>query len=313
MMATVRSNLSIALLVLAWAIFPAPAAAQPAAGEPLGFVFKLAAKPDGLREIPLGTGRTSGPPEQWFLMNGELNVRNVAQATLTPVLPPPGKRTGTAVIVAPGGGFLGLAIGPEGFQIAHDLAAHGIAAFVLKYRVLETPADLAVFGREMSAARSGKPSTLRPPPDDTPPSSLADAIAAIRLVKARAAEFGVDPDRVGMMGFSAGAFTTLSVVRADQPDARLAFVAPIYGPLRPFAVPVDAPPMFDLIAADDFLFHLGTGLIESYRTAGRSVEFHMLASGGHGFGIGKPHASTEGWMNLFYNWLGNQGFLKSRR
>lgn len=294
-------------LFAATALQASVAAAQ-RAGEPQQFTFAIAAKPSSNGELKLGTGRSGTPPEQWFLMNGELQVRNVNEATLTPVLPSRKRATGAGMIVAPGGGFLGLAIKAEGYDVARALADHGIAAFVLKYRVLPTPADLTVFRREMVAGRSGKPSSIRPP-DDTPEAALEDGLAAIRLVRARAKEFGVDPGRIGMMGFSAGAFTTLSVMQADVAGARPNFIAPIYGRQSTFAIPADAPPMFNLIAEDDFLWRGGTGLIDAYRTAGRSVEFHLLPSGGHGFGVGKAGTPTEGWMNLLFRWMKLQGFL----
>lgn len=305
------ARLGRAMLLLSIAFQASAAASQPAPPRTPQFRFELASKPAMPGEIPLGTGPSGTPPEQWFRMNGELQVRNVQAATLTPVLPAAGRATGTAVIVAPGGGFLGLAIQEEGFRIARALADRGVAAFVLKYRILATPSNLDEFGREMVAGRSGKPSNLRPP-EDTPATSLADGLAAVRLVKARAKAFGVDPARVGLMGFSAGAFTTLSVIRARQPDARPDFIAPIYGRQGAFPIPPDAPPMFNLIAADDFLWSRGTGLIDAYRSAGRSVEYHLLASGGHGFGIGRPGTPSEGWMNLFFRWLELQGLLKAK-
>jgi acetyl esterase/lipase len=297
----------VILLFAAVALQPSLVIAQ-AAGDPQQFRFELASKPPMPGEILLGTGPSGTPPEQWFLMNGELQVRNVNQATLTPILPAAGKATGAAVIVAPGGGFLGLAMQEEGFKIARALADHGVAAFILKYRVLATPADLTTFGNEMTAGRTGKPSSIKPPAD-TPQQSLDDGLAAVRLVRARAREFGVDPHRIGMMGFSAGAFTTLTVMRSGKADAHLDFIAPIYGRQAGFDIPADAPPMFNLIAADDFLWGMGTGLVDAYRKSGKSVEFHLLPSGGHGFGVGKPGTPTEGWMNLFFHWMRLQGLL----
>ena len=301
-----------ALLFAPIALQATVASAQPAPGTPPSLTFELTSNPSTPGEIRLGTGPSGTPPEQWFLMNGELQVRNVNHASLTPVLPPAGKATGAAVIVAPGGGFSGLAIQEEGYKIARALADRGIAAFVLKYRVLATPADLTEFGKEMVAVRSGKPSKLQVP-KDTPANSLADGQAAIAYVKTHAKEFGVDPNRVGMMGFSAGAFTTLSVMNAGKPGAKPDFIAPIYGQQVAFPIPSDAPPMFNLIAADDFLWTRGTGLIDAYRTAKKSVEFHLLPSGGHGFGIGKPGTPTENWMNLFFRWMDLQGFAKPKQ
>ena len=105
--------------------------------------------------------------EAWFRQNGEIGVRNVVQPTLTPVLPA-GPSTGAAVIVAPGGGFLGLAIDDEGWQVARWLADHGIAAFVLKYRVLPTPASTTVFDDEFNRMSAGEKVSSRPPTTPRP-------------------------------------------------------------------------------------------------------------------------------------------------
>ena len=246
--------------------------------------------------------------EEWFLQNGLIGVRNVVQPTLTPVLPA-GPATGTGVIIAPGGGFLGLAMDHEGWQIARRLANNGIAAFVLKYRVLPTPTPLAVFDERFNRMIRGEKVGFSPP-DDTPPEALADGLAALAFFRANPARYGVDPRRLGFMGFSAGGFLTRSVVTAAGQDMP-AFAAPIYPNMKPMAVPANAPPMFVLIAQDDFLLDDGgLGLVESWRAAGKSIEFHLIASGGHGFGYGRPGTSSEGWLPLFRHWLDTQGLLK---
>ncbi len=263
-------------------------------------------------EVALGTGKGQ-PKEEWFRESGSLQVRNVESATLTPFLPPEGARTGAAVIVAPGGAFLGLAIEEEGYRVARWLTDHGIAAFVLKYRVLPTPADPATFRKEVSDMRTGKgPASFRPPAD-TPPQALADGQAAIRYVRAQAARYGVDPDRIGMMGFSAGAMTTMSVALANAPDARPAFIAPIYGRLNPVTVPANPPPMFVALATNDPLFWKGgTGLIDNWGKAGGKVEFHLYQNGSHGFGLGAAGTTTVDWMNGFRRWLEVNGLLTSK-
>lgn len=239
--------------------------------------------------------------EEWFLQNGIIGVRNVVQPTLTPVLPA-GPSTGAAVIVAPGGGFLGLAIDTEGWQVARWLANHGIAAFVLKYRVLPTPPSLEVFESEFNRMIRGEKVSFANPAD-TPPEALADAMAALRLVRTRANEFRIDPDRVGFMGFSAGGFLTRSVIGAAGSEMP-AFAAPIYPNMATMEVPGNAPPTFVAIAADDFLLKRdGLGLLESFHAAGKAIEFHLFASGGHGFGLGRPGTSSQGWMELFHQWL----------
>ncbi len=263
-------------------------------------------------EVELGTGKGQ-PKEEWFRESGRLQVRNVERATITPFLPSKAANTGAAVIVAPGGAFLGLAIEEEGYRIARWLNDHGIAAFVLKYRVLPTPADPAVFRREVLAVRTGKGTASFRPPADTPPEALADAQAAIRHVRAHAADFGVDPTRVGMMGFSAGAMSTMSLALANAPDARPAFIAPIYGRMVPREVPENPPPMYIALAADDGLFaRQGFGLIDSWSKAGGKVEFHLFQNGGHGFGLGEAGTTTVDWMESFRRWLEVNGFLASK-
>lgn len=302
---------------LAWAfLLPALVAAlatRAAAQENLELAFSDAARADYPGEVKLGTG-PGQPREDWFRHNGSLQVRNVTDATLTPFLPPPGAGTGAAVIVAPGGAFLGLAIEEEGYRIARWLADHGVAAFVLKYRLLPTPSDPARFRREVTAVRTGKGSASFRPPEDTPPQALADGLAAMRRVRTEAAQWGIDPGRVGMMGFSAGAFTTLSVTRAAGAGEMPAFIAPIYGRFAPGEVPPNAPPLYAVIAADDGLFAAqGFGLVESWLRAGRPAEFHLYQSGGHGFGLGKAGTTTEDWIEGFHRWLGSNGFLTTKR
>lgn len=248
--------------------------------------------------------------EQWMVQNDLIGVRNVTVPTLTPVLPA-GPSTGAAVIIAPGGAFLGLAIDHEGWQIARWLANHGVAAFVLKYRVLPTPADNEQFRIENDRARNGGTASFSMPAN-TPPEALADGLAAIRYVREHAAELGVDPQRVGFMGFSAGGFLSRSVVEhggADAPN----FVAPIYPSMAPMQVPANAPPMFVAIAADDFLLarEQGLPLVDSYRAAGAPIEFHLLANGGHGFGLayGTEGKASEDWIELLYRWMGVIGVL----
>jgi acetyl esterase/lipase len=254
--------------------------------------------------IPLDTGGVTGmPAESWF--EGP-RVRNVSKATLTPFLPEPSRATGAAVIVAPGGAFALLAIDKEGWTIARWLADHGVAAFVLKYRVRLTPADPAEAMRQREAMMR----STAEPDLSTPPQALEDGRAALRMVKARAAEWGVDPARVGMMGFSAGAMTTLSVALNAPASEMPAFIAPIYGPMVTVDVPASAPPMFAALAADDPLFaSKGLGLIEAWQRAGKPVEFHLYQKGGHGYGIGAEGTTTLGWLEDFRRWLDTNGLL----
>lgn len=292
-----------------------------------GTIYPLEKQPEP-NAIPLNTGGVKDQPaeESWFRQWGEPMVRNVSTATLTPYLPDPAKANGTAVIVAPGGGFRWLSINNEGWKIAKALNERGVAAFVLKYRLIPTPPTIegltASMNRTFAAVTPPAPGTApaagaatpapaeapRPPrPDLT--NQLQDAEAAYALIVARAKEWNVNPERIGMMGFSAGAGLTMHCTLHSQ-TMKLLFIAPIYGGMGPVEVPKDAPPLFVAIAANDFLFNGQFGLIKSWFDAKRPVEFHLYQDGGHGFGMGYPNHPTYWWFEPFTHWLDHNGFLK---
>lgn len=294
-----------ALCVTALAFSSIPATAQSAPPAEMAASISL-----GTGTVPNGTG-----PEIWFGKPDHMSVRNVVSASLLPVLPDPATATGTGMIVAPGGGFMTLSWDDEGMAVAKALAAHGIAAFVLKYRIDPTPRDWASFGQALSARMTnwiGKPGEgLR---ITTPPYAIADGIAALRLVRRRAGEWKVDPVRIGMIGFSAGARTTLRVTLDAATGDRPAFAAMIYPPMESVSVPADAPPAFVAMATDDPLSgRAGYGLIQSWIAARRPIEFHAFQVGGHGFGLGRAHTTSEGWIGSFVRWLELNGFGSKRK
>ncbi|TYT24884.1 alpha/beta hydrolase [Luteimonas viscosa] len=264
--------------------------------------------------IALGTGALPDAQneESWHRQYGSVFARNVTEATLTPFLPDPAKATGAAVIVAPGGGFRSLSMENEGWDVARALADRGVAAFVLKYRLNQTPADLDGFARSIREMLAGP----RPPRDPGSPESatmlapqLQDSRAAFALVRSRAGEWRVDPDRIGMVGFSAGAMLTMVTALSGE-DARPAFIGNIYGPIAALQVPADAPPLFVALAADDGLFsNSGFGLIESWQKAGRPVEFHYYERGGHGFGMYPKDTTSTGWFEAWVSWMKMHGML----
>jgi acetyl esterase/lipase len=264
--------------------------------------------------IPLNTGTlpNASVPESWHSQYGSVFARNVTEATLTPFLPDTGKAIGTAVVVAPGGGFRTLSMENEGWDVARALAARGVAAFVLKYRLNQTPAGMPAFEKSMAEMwATARPA--RPPPEQQIARlgpQIADARAAFDLIRRRAGEWNVNPDRIGMVGFSAGAMLTLATALAGQ-DAKPAFIANIYGPLAPVTVPAEAPPLFVALAADDPLFaNEGFGLIDSWRAAKRPVEFHLYEQGGHGFGMYPKTTTSTGWFDAFVRWLEMHGWSK---
>lgn len=222
-------------------------------------------------------------------------ITNVHNPTLTVFLPEPSQAIGVGIIVAPGGGLLKL-----GFQgsveAARFLAERGFAAFVLKYRLPREPGVPYKFEEH----------------------SLQDGQRAVRLVRSRAAEFGIKPEKIGMLGFSAGgevvAITSYrpgagnpeAADPVDRLDGRPAFQMLVYpGPLGiPSKLPADSPPAFMVIAADDPHASVVINLMHLFREAGVDYEAHIYARGGHGFGIKKSsRKSLEHWPDRMIDWL----------
>jgi len=292
---------------------PAPTSAQP--------VIRL--WPDGpLRTLP-GLGPETSYLAPTGVSAGTTMLRNISDPTLTVFRPEPGKANGVGVIVCPGGGWRILAWEHEGLDLANWLAARGYTAFLLKYRVMGTPSDPAEFAAQMAAmdGRLAAPLPAAKAPralsalvrDDA--SRLAREIAAedgrraLALVRERAAEWDVAPARLGMIGFSAGAFLTADVAMAPG-GPPLAFAAPIYGgETGGQPVPADAPPLFTVIAQDDrLLFKVVEGLYADWSNADRPAELHIFARGGHGFGMVRQGWPVDRWIDLFGDWMADLGF-----
>lgn len=249
----------------------------------------------------------SAGDEVWTKLGPMTVIRNVTRPTLTPFLPEPGKATGAAVILAPGGGMIFLAM-PDQATI-RVLNNRGMAVFVLKYRVEPTPAkveDLMVFFGKMQEQSKRNEVIL------ANAGGHADAQAAVRQVRENAAKWGVDPAKVGLLGFSSGAQVSRSAAFAAAPEGRPNFVGLIYGAMDAAEVPVTAPPMFAAIAIDDATVpNVGFPIVEAWRKAGRPVELHAYQSGGHGFVQGGPQATHRLYLDQFTAWLAMQGFLPS--
>ena len=228
--------------------------------------------------------------------------------------------TGTGVIVCPGGAHHFLAVDHEGAEVAQWLTRRGIAAFVLKYRVIETPADDAAFleTRAQTAGRyrAGDRSPFQQKLQAHWPLELADGLQAMRLVREHAEEWGLRPDRIGMLGFSAGGHLSAGVALANKPNCRPDFIAPIYGVLRrdivDIVVPENAPPLFTALASNDpIAVEPCQALYTAWHAAGRPAEMHIYAQGGHGFGMFKQGLPSDAWIERFGEWLGAQGLVQS--
>jgi len=269
-----------------------------------------------------------GPgPEQTF-RNGVPDgrqttmLRNVVTPTLSIYRPDPAKANGVGVIVAPGGGWRILAWEHEGTDLCAWLTARGYTALLLKYRLRGTPPDPAEYEAQMAQMVS----RLRAPTSPaTAPRRFSDVLSdpvietaramakadgqrAVAIARERAAGWGLKPDRIGMIGFSAGAFLAADVA-LDPGGAPLAFAAPIYGgEVGAAGVPADAPPMFTAVAADDaLLFKVVERMYLEWSNAGRPAEIHVYRRGGHGFGMARQGLPCDGWTDLFAAWLADLG------
>lgn len=232
-------------------------------------------------------------------------VKNIHNPSITAFLPPRDKATGAAIIICPGGGHRELVFNAEGVEAARFLNSIGVAAFALKYRL----------GREENS------------PYTVEEHARADGLRAMRLVRTRAAEWGIDPDRIGIMGFSAGGEVASMVAfgsNAGLPDAadpvdrasgRPDFLVMIYpGPLGiPETIPADAPPAFLLVADDDRgASRVIASLFQKYRDAHATVEAHIFARGGHAFNMGHRSKlrTLKDWPNRLSDWMADSGWLE---
>lgn len=269
----------------------------------------VAQKPEVLlwpNGAPGSEGKTAGEIVR-VNENGEHIVSSVHRPSITLYLPSRDTASGVAVVIAPGGGHRELWMDHEGYNVARWLSEHGVAAFVLKYRL---------------ARENGSTYTIEG-------SALPDIQRAVRLVRSRASEWGVDPLRIGVMGFSAGG--ELAAMASTRYQAGIAAAAdpiehesskPAFQALLYPAIPHDmslsiqTPPAF-LVCGEDDRPDIAQGLPRLYlslKQAGVSAELHVLARTGHGFGVrpsNRPPVSD--WPQLFLEWLDVQGMLKHKR
>jgi acetyl esterase/lipase len=216
-------------------------------------------------------------------------VFNVVTPTITVFLPDPSKATGTGIIVAPGGGFVALAITQEG-DAARWLQQHGVAAFLLKYRIVEKkfegipPMDMDTAGRY----------------------GIADGIQALKVVRQHAREWKIDPHRIGFLGFSAGAMVASGALLQKDAASRPDFAALLYG--GPFGkmppIPSSLPPVFMAWASDDDVALAPTVRFhDALVAAGNAPDTHVYRTGGHGFGMRKQGKESDRWIDDFHAWL----------
>ena len=277
-------------------------------------------------EIRLWPGRAPGS-ESWTIAEtttrspaGDRIIANVSEPTLTVFLPDAAAATGTAVVVAPGGALRILGWDNEGVRAAEWLNAKGIAAFVLKYRTLQTPpqtpggggaapgsAAVATAPRQEMTIRNGN---ANPEPNDARLAEvlrmgIADAQQALRLVRRNATMWRVDPGRVGIMGFSAGGGVAVGAALAEKTDASPDFLISLYGPsLMDVTVRSDTPPLFVAVGATHFNVTNGClALFAAWKSAGRPAELHVYDMVSAGFGMSRRGLPVDSWTDRLHEWL----------
>lgn len=299
------TQLFVLALAPALALAPGAAYAQPPAGD--GQIIPLYSK---------GTVKPLGVPEtrDTLAETGETMIFNVSDPTLELFRPAPDAANGTAVIIAPGGGFVGLGYETGGIDVARRLTALGVTALVLKYRTIRSPDDAMhmpeIHMKEMEAimarAKNGEPAEV--PPFAGEPRAVEDGARAMAIVRSRAGQWGIDPERIGFIGFSSGAFLAADLAIGGN-ASRPAFVGLIYGGLRG-PVPTDASPAFIAAAADDaYMPEDAVLLYMAWRKAGVPAELHVYEHGGHGFDLKPKGTTSDHWFDQFTSWMKSRGLL----
>jgi dienelactone hydrolase len=278
------------------------------------------------QEIRLWPGKAPGT-ETWTLAEttatspgGDRTIANVSDPSVTVFLPSPAVATGAAVVVAPGGALRALAWDSEGVKVAQWLNSKGIAALVLKYRTLQNSGG-GVRGRGALPQGLGNPGGARveleirnananPEPGDAALAEVLrmgtlDAQQALRLARRNAAEWRIDPTRVGIMGFSAGGGIAVGTVLAERSEASPDFLVSVYGPaLQDVIVPAHAPPLFIAVGSTHFNVTNGClALFGAWKAAGKPAEIHVYDQISGGFGMSTRGLPVDTWNERLYEWL----------
>jgi acetyl esterase/lipase len=265
----------------------------------------------GSEEWPMPESVTVSP-------SGDRVVTNVSDPTLTVYLPDAGRAPGAAAVIAPGGALRVLGFDNEGVKLAEWLNERGIAGFVLKYRTLQQDASarrgpLPGMPTPGSAPRQELVivnGNANPAPGDAALDkvlelAVADAQAALALVRSRASEWRIDPERVGIVGFSAGGGVAVGTALAEKSDASPDFLVSVYGPsLQDVNVPAHAPPVFIAVGATHFNVTNGClALFAAWKAAGKPAELHVYDGVSGGFGMTKRGHPVDGWTDRLHEWL----------
>lgn len=234
-------------------------------------------------------------------------ITNVSKPTLTIYKPEAGNDSGVSVIIAPGGGMYAHSIESEGIQVAQWLNSKGITAFVLKYR-------LVPYNSEATSAFSDPNENVLINAKKILPLATQDGLSSIAFVRKNAKQLGLDPNKIGFMGFSAGGAVAMNVTYTAQTENQPNFIVPVYAWMiivDKQDVPNYKPKMLLICASDDPL-ELAPMTIELYNdwtSAKITTGLHMYSRGGHGFGMRTKNTASDKWIERFYEWAIDENII----
>lgn len=274
-------------------------------------------------EVRLWEGKAPGS-EQWThkenstsSASGIVMIRDVVDPSMTAYLPDSAMSKGIAVVVCPGGAFRALSWESEGVAVAKWLNQHGMAAFVLKYRLLKTgdqgrmPFYMPGAGTKLQI----KNANANPDPNNEELNNViklatSDGQQAIRLVRQNAKKWNINPSKIGIMGFSAGGGVAVGTALLNDPAGYPNFLVSLYGPSQvDVNVPANAPPLFVAVAANHKPVSMGcVALYTVWNEAGKPAELHVYSKGSGGFGMGGKGLPSDTWPDRFLEWLKAEGF-----
>lgn len=242
----------------------------------------------------------------------DLLVYNVVQPSLIYFPADPSLANGSSVIICPGGSFCYLHVDTEGSEVAKWLNKKGVSAFVLKYRLVHSETNHPMAERIAKSKDTARFNELVRP---LAPLAIKDAKQAIVYLRKHATDFGVSPNQIGIMGFSAGGALAVASAVDYTNENRPEFVASIYAYVPSFLLKTlqkDEPPIFKCAASDDdlHLVPMSIDLYNKWLSAGLSAEMHIYSKGGHGFGMKKKGQPSDEWIERFGDWLRAQGLSK---
>ncbi|NIJ44641.1 acetyl esterase/lipase [Wenyingzhuangia heitensis] len=259
----------------------------------------------------------TGKEHHYFSKNWNSDViTNVSEPSIDIYHPKKELRNGTAIIIAPGGALYALSMLNEGKKVAEWLTSKGITAVVLKYRLVPSESNDAI--EDYKKLRKQTPEKIQNHVNKVIPYAIQDGLTAISYLRKHTTNYGINPNKIGFMGFSAGGAVTMGVAYNYTQKNRPNFLVPVYPWTAKYPVQKpqkDSPPIFIVCASNDPL-QLAMGSVHIYKSwkeLDLNAELHMYAKGGHGFGMKSLELPSDTWIERFYDWGVNEKLITLKK